>query len=266
MKRLFVIALFFVASASFAGVVQPLGAASQVLIPAAGSIAGANGTFFHSDISIINLASHDQTILLRWLPQVGTGSTMTSTIMLPARSGLRSADFVHDYLNTTGLGSLIISGTDANGNADLSATLYVNSRIWSPQPRTSGTTSQSFPAIPVNTINTPVAALFAVGGPDNSANYRVNVGIVNLDPNNTQTFVVQLPQSGGTIQAFVVTLAPMSMQQLSLGSNNSPSTQVNIQNTTAAATRSNLWTAYGSTVDNITGDAWSEMAVAGTTQ
>ncbi|HSP16928.1 MAG TPA: hypothetical protein VLV78_19435 [Thermoanaerobaculia bacterium] len=266
MRRLLVIALFFIATASFAGVVQPLGAAPQVLIPAAGSTAGANGTFFHSDISIINLATHDQAVLLQWLPQAGTGSNMTNTFTLPARSGIRSADFVHDYLNTTGLGSIIISGTTAGGDADATATLYVNSRIWTQQPNTNGTTSQSFPAIPLNTINTQVAALFAVGGPDNSANYRVNVGIVNVDPNNTQTFVVQVPQAGGNPQAFIVTVPPMSMQQLALGNNTQPSTQVNIQNATATATRSNLWTAYSSTVDNITGDAWSEMAVAGTTQ
>jgi hypothetical protein len=263
MKRLFAIALLFVASTSFAGVVQPLGAASQILIPAAGSVAGANGTFFHSDISIINLASHDQDILLQWLPQAGTTPTMTRTITLAARSGTRSADFIQSYFNISGLGALLISALTSTGAPDGTAALYVNSRIWTPQPGTDGTTSQSFPAIPANTINTPAAALFAVGGPDNVANYRVNVGIVNLDPTNTQTFTVQI---GGSPTGFLVTVPPQSMQQLALGSGLSAETQISIRNATATATRSNLWTAYGSTVDNFTGDAWSEIAVAGSTQ
>ena len=263
MKRLFAFALLFVASTSFAGVVQPLGAASQILIPAAGSVAGANGTFFHSDISIINLGASDQQVLLQWLPQSGTGPTVTNTITIAARSGIRSADFVRDYLNVSGLGALLISAQTSTGLPDGTAALYVNSRIWTPQPGTDGTTSQSFPAIPANTINTPAAALFAVGGPDNIANYRVNVGIVNLDPTNAQTFTVQI---GGSPTGFLVTVPALSMQQIALGSGLSATTQVSIRNATAAATRSNLWTAYGSTVDNFTGDAWSEIAVAGTTQ
>ncbi|MGZ8797181.1 MAG: hypothetical protein ACXW2F_07530, partial [Thermoanaerobaculia bacterium] len=42
------------------GVVVPLGAAPQILIPAAGSTAGANGTFFRSDITLINFGDVPQ--------------------------------------------------------------------------------------------------------------------------------------------------------------------------------------------------------------
>ncbi len=265
MKRLFLIAAFFVSTTSFAGVVQPLGAAPQVLIPAAGSTAGANGTFFRSDISIINLASHDQTIVLQWLPQAGSGgSNSTTTITLPALTGTRSADFVNEFLHQTGLGSIIVTGT-ANGVVDSTARLYVSSRIWSPEPGTNGTTSQSFPAIPLNTINTQIAALFAVGGADNPFNYRVNVGVVNVDPTQTQTFVIQLLAQGRDPVSQTITLPPMSMQQISVGNTVSSTSQIQVQNATSSATRSNLWTAYSSTIDNSTGDAWSDLAVAGTT-
>jgi hypothetical protein len=258
MKPVVVAAVFLCAVASFANVVQPLGAAPQVLVPAAGSVAGANGTFFKSDMSVINLATHDQTVALQWLPQAGMPTT--SQISIPARTGIRSADFVRDYLNQSGLGAIIITGVTSGGGIDSTARLYVNARIWTPQPGTNGTTSQSFPVIPLNTINTPSAALFAVGGPDNPANYRVNVGIVNVDPTNAQTFVIT-PSSGG---AQTATLAPMSMLQIAAGSGLSATTQISIQNATATSTRSNLWIAYASTVDNITGDGWSELAVAGT--
>jgi hypothetical protein len=261
MKRFIFIALFLVASSSFANVVLPLGAASQVLIPAAGSTQGANGTFFKSDITIINLTSHDQAVALQWLPQ-GVSNSGAVTITIPAQSGLRSADFVHDYFNTTGLGSIIVTGVTGAGTVDSTAALYVNSRIWTPEPGTAGTTSQSFPAVPLSAANAASAALFAVGGPDNPANYRVNVGIVNVDQNNTQTFAVTLP--GTTTQTFIVSIPPMSMQQISLGSGISATTQISIQNATSSATRSNSWLAYGSTVDNVTGDAWSELAVVGT--
>ena len=119
MKPLVVAVTLLVATASFAGVVQPLGAASQVLIPAAGSTPGANGTFFKSDISIINLATRDQTISLQWLSQAGT--TINTLIIIPARTGIRSADFVHDYFNQTGLGAIIISGVTSGGGPDTAA-------------------------------------------------------------------------------------------------------------------------------------------------
>jgi hypothetical protein len=263
MKRIIFAALFIlVASSSFANVVQPLGASPQVLIPAAGNAQGANGTFFKSDISIINLASHDQMVALQWLP-LGVSSTGTPlTITMPARTGLRSADFVNDYFGQTGLGSIIVTGVTGSGTVDSTAALSVNSRIWTPEPGTGGTTSQSFPAVPLSLINTPVAALFAIGGADDPTNYRVNVGIVNVDQTNTQTFAVSV---SGTTNTFTVTVPPMSMQQISLGTGISPTAQVSIQNATPSATRSNSWLAYGSTIDNVTGDAWSELAVVGTT-
>jgi len=121
--------------------------------------------------------------------------------------------------------------------------------------------SQSLPAIPLSLINTPAAALFGLGGADNPGNYRVNVGIVNVDPVSTQTFRITDVQHSPAIQ-LTVTIPPMSMQQVSLGFI-TPNEQVSIQN--VSASQSNLWTAYSSTIDNTTGDAWSELAVVGST-
>ena len=273
MKSSIFIVAIFCASVAFGAqlgndaVVQPLGAAAQLLIPVAGSTPGANGTFFRSDIAIINFAGRDQMVKLQWVPQSG-GTGSTSTITIPIHSGIRSADFVTNYLNQSGLGSILVSGVQSDGvTPDLNAQLYVSTRVWTPQPGTSGATSQSLPAIPISAVNTQVAALFAVGGADNPANYRVNVGIVNLDPTNAQTFQIALPTSiGPPLPPVQLTIAPMSMQQVGVG-NGLPATQeVLIQNVTGGTTQSNSWIAYGSTVDNVTGDAWSELAVAGTTQ
>src|SRR5207237_493924 len=134
---------------------------------------------------------------------------------------------------------------------------YVTSRIWSPQPGTAGTTSQTLPAIPTSAINTPDASVFSLGGL--TGNYRANIGLVNLDPKNEQTFEVFFALAPVPV-AFPVIVPPMSMQQVALGSGFF-GLQFFIANATDSSRRSNLWVAYGSTVDNITGDAWSEMAV-----
>jgi hypothetical protein len=246
-----------------AAVVLPLGTAPQVLIPAAGSAPGANGTFFRSDITIVNVATHDQQVLLQWLPRAG-GTPTSNTITVPARSGIRSSDFVQSYLNTTGIGAIIVTGVTAAGAPDSSATLDVVSRIWTNEPGTSGTTSQTFFAIPLSAVNTSSAAFFGMGDAENPEAFHVNVGIVNVDPVNAQTFAVAL--IGHSVPPFTiqVTVPPMSMQQFPATGASGIVTEITVTNITPVATKSNLWTTYCSTIDNITGDAWSELPVLGT--
>ena len=253
-------------AALLAAVVLPLSSAPQLLIPAAGSTPGANGTFFKSDITIVNVATHDQDISLQWLPQ-GTSATSTMLIHIAAQSALRSSDFVREILAQQGLGAIVVTAVTGNGTTpDTTGALYVSSRIWTPEPGTGGTTSQSLPAVPVNAVKTQIAALFAAGGADHPSSDRSNVGIVNLDPINAQTFQILLPSiPGGATISSQVTIPPNSMQQVSVGNGLSPTQQILIQNITTVG-RTNSWLAYGSTIDNVTGDAWSELAVAGTSQ
>jgi hypothetical protein len=264
MRVLTVVVILLAATSLGAAVMQPLGAGFQLLIPAAGSTPGVNGTFFRSDISILNLAAHDQVVQLQWLPEPGITRPQPVLLTLKAATGVRSADFVHDYFNQTGLGAILVTAalnSDGTG-IDQTGRLFVSSRIWTPQPGTNGTTSQDLPAIPASQLNTPAAAIFSMGGADDPSSYRTNVGIVNLDPVNAQTFYIihfiQDPPS-----PIIVTLPPFTMQQVSLG-NIVPGEQIQIQNITQT-NRSNFWTAYGSTINNVTGDAWDEMAVVGTT-
>lgn len=257
MKSLSIIAIAFCAATGFS---QPVASAPELLIPVAGSTPGANGTFFKSDITLGNFAQRAQMVRLTWLPQ-GATATYSTTITLNARSFIRSADFVHDYLGQSGLGAIIVTGVNGFG-LDQTASLYVASRVWTPQPGTTGTTSQSLPAIPTSTINTTDAALFSLGGTGVGNGFRMNVGLVNLDPVNEQTLMIVFTQSPLPF-AIPVTVPPMSMQQGTLGSTNFFNPEILITNGTPVATRSNLWVAYGSTVDNVTGDAWSELAVPG---
>lgn len=264
MRVLITLSLLLAATSLTAAVVQPIGASSQILIPAGGAAAGVNGTFFRSDISIVNLAGHDQTVLAQWLPQPGLTLPPPVQLQIHALSGIRSADFVNVYLSQTGLGAIIITGVQSDGiTLDTTARLFVSARIWTPQPGTNGTTSQDLVTIPTAGINNPLAAIFGVGGADNPSQYRVNVGIVNVDPTRTQKFLVTYALSDSTQSNTEVTLPPMTMTQIPAGTPSSPP-EILIQNETEAATRSNLWTAYGSTINNVTGDASTEIAVAGT--
>lgn len=259
--RLFIIiyyyAILIFTGSLHAAIVQPVTSAPEVLIPVAGSVQGANGTFFHSDIMIGNFADHNQTIRLQWLPQ-GVSSTFSTTIVLGSRSGIRGFDFVHDQLGQSGIGAILVTGVTDTGAFDASAAIYVSSRIWTKQPGTNGNTSQTLPALPTSAIDTTSATIYSLSFENGSD--RTNVGIVNLDPAQAQTFQIVFLFSP-LPAAFPVTVPPMSMRQVSIVGFGG--FDIFIDNSTPAATRSTKWVAYSSVVDNITGDAWSELAVPG---
>src|SRR5213082_2126949 len=91
-----------IAGSAFAQLKAPT---PQLLIPAAGSVVGSNGTFFHSDIAIFNYRNADQTVMFQWLPRGTTGLTGTAIrITVNALSGIIAEDFVADRLHQSGLG------------------------------------------------------------------------------------------------------------------------------------------------------------------
>jgi hypothetical protein len=264
MTRHFIVAaLLLLAAPLFAAVqsdnlIVPLGGAPQILIPAAGAVQGANGTFFRSDITIINYLPHDQVVEFRWLPNGVAGSTVPARqITIPASSGISSEDFVTTFVQQSGLGALLITGLNSTGNADTTARLYATSRIWSNQPGlSSGTVSQTFPALVPGNLNSTRLSLIGLRRDDR---YRLNAGIVNLDPNFPQTFQIIVPLSTTSSETMTVTVPPLSMVQTPVTGTAMTNLQVYVQNATASTTRSTAWVAYGSSVDNVTGDSWSEI-------
>ncbi len=241
-------------------VVSPVVNAYEVVIPAAGKIEGANGTFFRSEVTIANLTNRQLIIFARWLP--GPGKAPGDRRLTIAAGGIeRYDDFVRDVFRETGLGAAILTAITVDGQTDTSARMHVSSRIYSPQPGTLGTTSQSFPALSLNLIDTPTTStIFGLGSGDDGTRFRFNVGIVNLDANRSQDFMIQIPRAGGVPETHSVTLPPMTMQQVSLG--RAPVIPyVRVLN--VSENRSNKWVTYGSTLDEVTGDAWSELGLPG---
>jgi hypothetical protein len=254
MRRSF-LGLFFLVSvlSAQAQLVTPRSSASTIVIPAAGSVGGANGTFFRSDITLINYRNADQRVVLNWLPQNMPGASNGGTVItIPALSGISSEDFVANILHQTGLGAILITGTTAGGSADAGAQLYATARIWTPQPGSTGFASQSFPAISFSDINSTTLTMH---GHRRDDRYRTNVGIVNLSA-FTQTYQISLQTSVGT-ESQTIDVDPFSMKQAGLfGANSTVPLQIKVTN---QSLRSSSWLAYASSVDNVTGDAWSSM-------
>lgn len=239
-------------SAAPDNVVTLRGGAPQLLIPAAGHVPGANGTLFRSEINIVNYTDRTQRVQLRWLPQ-GGGTFPLVTITINPLSGVGAEDFVPAIMNIpTGFGAILVTGVTSTDAVDPSARLYATDRIWTFQPGTDGTVSQTFDVLQGSDIN-QVTGNVSILGLRRDNQYRLNVGIVNL-ASSPQVFVITTNAQDSTT---VTVPAQASMQVALSGAASASNLQVIVSNATSGSTRSVQWVAYGSSVDNITGDSWS---------
>lgn len=243
---------------------------AAVMIPVAGTVAGANGTRFQTDLTIANQSHSSGATLVDvyWLPRdvAGTGTPVARLTLQPGAIELYE-DFVTRTLNRSGLGTIILRTVHEDGSDNLAGRIDAFARVWTPMPGSGGTTSQ---AVHASTLYTPqiddlqpIHGL--VYGLRQDAQFRANYGLVNLSP-KPLTFTVSFRSRGATITE-VVTLEPHSMTQRAVpAAVTGPLTivvsgqqEIGIINPTAAF---RPWAAYGSSVDNITGDAWYSKAQA----
>jgi hypothetical protein len=211
-------------------------------------------------VHITNLRNAPQRVLLYWLPQGSDGSAIApKAIQINALAGISSEDFVTNVMQHEGVGAIEIVGvTDAN-QPDPNALLHVASRIWTPRPDgASGTMSQTFPTIVLPGSSARVKTVFGVRRSDN---YRLNVGVANPS-DSARNFRVQVILATvfglETVELELTVPARSMLQRLVSELTGSGSAQVLIQDITPGA--SVAWEGWASSVDNDSGDAWSEMA------
>ena len=264
MSKAFAASLLLSASLAIPAVAEPSlgannvvtvrGGAPQLLIPAAGHVLGANGTLFRSEINIVNYTDRAQRVQLRWVPQSG-GEFPNVTITINPLSGVGAEDFVPAIMNIpTGFGAIVVTGVTSADAIDPGARLFATDRIWTFQPGGDGTVSQTFDVLQTSDINN-VTGNVSILGLRRDSQYRLNVGVVNLAATSQVFTITTSAQDSQTI-----TVPAFSSQQVGVGgAPASASLQVIVSNVTAGSGRSVQWVAYGSSVDNITGDSWSEI-------
>lgn len=227
---------------------------SALLFAAAGSVRGSGGTYFRSDVTLINHRSVSQEIAIGWIAQgVDNSAAPLQYFSIPANTPVIMNDFVAQTLGKSGLGAVLVTGVTGSGAFDSSAELSGFSRIWTPQPNATGTVSQGFPS--VSTLDS-LGSLFAyAAGLRHDTQYRSNVGIVNLD-SVSHTWTVGINGLHGS-GSFNVTVLPISMNQQPLPPGNYGDLLLSLQTSGTGF----WWSGYGAAVDNITGDGWSSHAL-----
>jgi hypothetical protein len=249
-----IFSITFIGATASAQIVATRSTSAQFVIPAAGALDGGNGTFFRSDITMLNYRSTVQNVRLQWLPQGVTGVGVPPVdITINPLSGIASEDFVTNTLHRSGLGAILVSGITPAGDFDPAAQLSATSRIWTPQPASSGTTSQSLPVVSTADISSTIQIAL---GARRDSRFRVNVGIVNLSSSQQRFQVASFGSNGTDVQQVDVEAMSMVLFRVSGADSAVP---LQIQVTNVSTVRSSSWIAYASSVDNITGDAWTTL-------
>ncbi len=227
---------------------------SSFLFAAAGSVHGSGGTYFHSDVTIINHRSATQSIAIGWIAQgVNNSSAPLQYFTLNANTPYILNDFVAQDLGKSGLGAILVTGVTSSGAFDSAAQLSGYSRIWTPQPNASGTVSQGFPS--VSALDSGGSGVAYAAGVRHDSAYRANAGIVNLDSvQHTWTVGINGLNSSGS---FTITVPPVSLVQAPLPAGNYGDCLLSFQTTATG----NWWSAYAASADNITGDGWASHAL-----
>jgi hypothetical protein len=228
---------------------------SEFIIPIAGNAAGGNGTYFRSDVVIANYRGAAQRIGVAWL-QSGQNNVGAPLVYfnLPANTIVAQDDFVGAALGKSGLGAVAVYGVTAAGLNDDDASLDGFSRIWTLQPGSAGSVSQTFDAI--STTDSIGSVTAYVVGLKQSGDFRSNVGIVNLDT-AAHNWTVRSIATGASS---TINVPAMSVVQTAIangsGSGSSGQTALTLNSDGFGF----WWTAYGSSTDNRTGDGWVARA------
>jgi hypothetical protein len=229
---------------------------NALIFAVVGSTAGAGGTFFRSDVTLVNNRSVAQNIAGFYFPAgAGCSNARTATLRMPAFSWVQYNDFVSQFFNSSGLGSVVIFAVNSNGDFDSLGNIDGFSRIWTPISGFSGTASQSFPAVALSSYP---STQYIYGVRHDSA-FRTNVFIFNYLPNSTgstRTFSVFVGSGSGQTASNNLAVTPCSLSTWSLPASNMGVLSIAVTPPDSLGG----WYAFGSTVDNLSGDNWSVAA------
>jgi PKD repeat protein len=217
---------------------------NTLVIPAVGRAAGANGTFWRSDVTLLNPHNGTIDLTLRYLPGGSDNRFAPARVfsVTPGQS-LVLPDVLSAFGYDSGAGALQISwATNGWGPS-------VTSRTYTSTPA-GGTFGQSIDPVQSFGYDSFVPGLRS------DSSFRSNAGFVNGGDANLNISVTLLSSSGQALANATLSLKPRSQTQTSLGAL-FPNVNVSLLGSCTLQTHTNDAPAlfmYGSIIDNTSGD------------
>lgn len=237
-----------------------------LVIPAAGNLAGGGGTFFRSDVTLVNYGSTPEQVLAGLWVQGTTNSLNPAnykTITLQPSSFVTVQDFVVNGLGLSNtLGTLLFlpyTGTDLDQNAAIDGF----SRIYTNQPGSTGTVSQPFEAVDPDFFSAQLIDEGISLGLRQDAGFRTNFGIVNVDSSDHVFKVTFIGEK--MTNSLTLTVKAFGMIQQAVPTGDYGALQIDFVVTDDTGANLVTWVGYASSTDNVTGDGWVSLASANLT-
>ena len=236
-----------------------------VLIPVVGDAISGGGTHYKSDVTFVNYEEASQDVDFIYMPNGNPAGLIAARGTLPGgRPPFTIVDFVGTQLRHSGIGALLIFPVDGAGQFDPTAAIDAHSRIYTPQPANpAGTVSMQFPGVDPGHLEGEYQAMIL--GLRQGGGFRTNFGIVNLEDFPISFSVTVFPESaapGTQLNVVDVTVQPLSMIQQAIADPGSGPINIVVGVEQDIPGDDQWWTAYGASVDNITGDGWVGIAAA----
>ncbi len=225
-------------------VAQSLGPGGN--IPVVANLPGVAGTFWRSDVIVTNASDTSTSVMLKLLPEIRDGATtftakLIGPLDLPARSQLNLPNVVQSRFGLI----------DAKGSLQIYTTngvpVALASRTYTYDRDSGGSYGQEVSGI--------LAAKQAwVAGVEHDGLYRTNIGIVWLWDTPVQFTVTVFKADGSEAGSGVVAFPEAGLQQKSLEAFG-VGTLIDGYVVISSSDPDAIWYAYGSRVDQTSGDA-----------
>lgn len=224
-------------------------AAPQLVIPAVARTEGANGTHFVTDVRVWNRSSNPTTFTAYYTATGNDGRLGFSAMNYALAPGqlLALDDVVSTEFRTAGVGNIEITG-------DLSS-LLVTSRTYNDS--NGGTFGQFIPATTPAQATSLGEAPLHIGQLENTIGFRTNIGFAEVAGEEGVVAVRVFSASNAQIASYDVPIPAFSHIQISgalgslqLGGTFADAARATVTVTSGAA----RVVAYGSVVDNVSGD------------
>jgi len=224
------------------------GSTNSYWIPAAAAAAGAEGSFFQTDVDINNAGTEMATYTFWWLPRGSDNSdpTISDEFTLAAGAGVRYENILSEVFGLS---------PDVSGAVAISADtpdLGVMSRTYNlPTAKVAGTFGQSIPGIPGANLIEQGETKRIIFMSENDE-LRANLGCANAVNDSVRIAVTLYDDTGAMLETKNMDLGPWSNNQFNqLFADYAPTNgYADVKATKAGA----AYYCYGSVLDNVTSD------------
>lgn len=224
----------------------------RYVIPAAAFAAGAEGSFFQTDLDVNNAGPTTALFVFEWLPRGSDNRSplVSDTFTLGAGMSARYTNIVAEIFglepNAIGAISIVSNSLDLIGL----------SRTYNLEADAGGTFGQALPAIPTQDM-IPTGERRRIVFMTENDDYRSNLGCLNATSENLRIMIELFDDQGSSLEILHLDLPPQSNKQLNRVFADYAPVMGAIDVWTTKANGS--FTCYGSLLDNGTNDPTTVM-------